>query len=166
MKLLEIAARNIAEFPAGFQRLSQRSDGLIVAAAGYGYTRDVAIFDIAEDRDTAVVTRAQWEAERARIAANQQATKEAREIAKGEGKRFDSVEDMVEELTAIACGKRSKEDQELWDKAAIAATQAFITAHITHHGHGDNIWRMEDLVSCSADYADAFMAERAKRMKG
>lgn len=179
-KLVEIAAREIVGFPAGFQRLSQRSDGLIVAAAGYGYTREVAIFDIAEDRETAVVTRAQWEAERARIAmqgisefaqeqenaerasiaANQQSTAEAREIA-----RSGAMTSEEQELAEIACGKRSREDQALWDKVARDVVKAFLTAHITHYGH-DNVWGREDLIGQAFDYADAFMAERAKRMKG
>ena len=103
------------------------------------------------------VTRAQWEAERARIAME--------EFTELDQKLGLVDEAHIADLTAIACGKRSKEDQELWDKVAVASTQAFITAHITHFGH-ENAWQDNELVSCAADYADAFMAERAKRMKG
>lgn len=65
----------------------------------------------------------------------------------------------------LVLSKPSSCEQELWDKVAIESTQAFIAGHVSHYGH-ENAWVPSDLVSCAADIADAFMAERAKRMKG
>lgn len=67
------------------------------------------------------------------------------------------------ELAAIACGKRSAEDQALWDKVAIAAIQAMASSQ----GANDDRKQWMGYISEDAcDIADAFMAERAKRMKG
>lgn len=60
-----------------------------------------------------------------------------------------------QELADIACGKRSKEDQALWDKVA---KELFTT--------WTNTKSKGAFASVAFECADAFMAERAKRMKG
>lgn len=105
------------------------------------------------------VNSAQWEAERTRIAINQQATQEAREIA-----RTGAMTNEEQELADIACGKRSKEDQELWDKVAIAAAPIFYQECMIDFRHGSGFLYKETMEDVG-DFADAFMAEREKRMK-
>lgn len=61
----------------------------------------------------------------------------------------ETVKEMRETTNAYA-------DQALWDKVAIACY-----AQIAHKGIG-----IQHAAAKSFDYADAFMAERAKRLKG
>lgn len=148
MKLVEILARELKEWPEG-ARCARQSDETRKIYF-YGAKEDKHDFDFhvfAEDAGQNVtVTRTQWEEERARVLAESQPERDA-DVA-----------------NVVDAGKsRNKEDQALWDKVAIASTQAFITAHVTHFGH-ENVWESKELVSCAADYADAFMAERAKRL--
>lgn len=133
MKLVEILARNIAYWPERIHAMEQCAMGEIIEAGNN--SRVFCVTDKADYPD--IVTRTQWQAERDRMKAmgTQQATA--------------STEPTYE--------------QQLWDRVAVAATQAFITGHITHFGH-ENVWQDKELVSCASDYADAFMAERAKRV--
>lgn len=148
MKLVEILAREWKGWPVqGHLPVSQGVTGRLYVSDVFTESGKTLRLDeeveVAEDMATAEVTRAQWEAERSRIAAEEAPTW-----------HFGTAEpepDMYE--------------QELWDKVAVSVTQAFITGHITQYGHG-NAWQDTELVSCAADYADAFMAERAKRLKG
>ena len=151
-KLVEILARELKEWPEPFDAFMQGPEGQIYLGDGMTLT-----LELADDWLTDVVTRAQWEAERARIATNQQATAEAREIA-----RTGAMTAEEQELADIACGKRSREDQELWDKVAIAAVNGEMACQ------SNAVKRLDagDLVRYSMTVADAFMAERAKRMKG
>lgn len=81
--------------------------------------------------------------------------------------RAGSMTSEEQELAAIACGKRSKEDQALWDKVAIAAMQSLMPIYWDTIGDYNSAEEMKVCHMESAfDYADAFMAERAKRMKG
>lgn len=149
-KLVEILARELKEWPEGAESIWQADDGAVLADT-------VALFAASEISDVDdYVTRAQWEAERARIAANQQATAEAREIA-----RTGAMTAEEQELADIACGKRSREDQELWDKVAIGAIRAYMAQP---KAIGDVV--VEEFVGWGVEVADAFMAERAKRIKG
>lgn len=133
MKLVEILARNIAYWPERIHAMEQCAMGEIIEAGNN--SRVFCVTDKADYPD--IVTRPQWQAERDRMKAMD--TKQA----------TASTEPTYE--------------QQLWDRVAVAATQAFITGHITHFGH-ENVWQDKELVSCASDYADAFMAERAKRV--
>lgn len=153
MKLVEILARELEVWPVEYRYFVQDHDGECKHGfAGtpvfneYGiWLRDESSMnevgfrsaEIACDFSDAIVTLPQWQAERDRMKA-------------------------METQQATASTEPTYE-QQLWDRAAVAATQAFITAHITHFGH-ENVWQDKELVSCAADYADAFMAERAKRV--
>lgn len=165
-KLAEILARELKEWPEGLYCIVQEWDKELYKAndetyfgggaawyRGDGYFQPRLIApELAEDWRAAKVTRAQWEAERARIAANQQATTEAQEIP-----HTGSMTNEEQGLAAIACGKRSKEDQVMWDKVAVACYAA---------GCGVSSDSQNDLARRAFIEADAFMVERAKRMKG
>ena len=72
-----------------------------------------------------------------------------------------------QELAAIACGKRSAEDQALWDRVAIASIPALIANPSEWSGDDDasgDIRSYEDAAKAAAFMAAAFMAERAKRL--
>lgn len=166
-KLVEIAARDVQAWDDLWLDIWQMRDGTLVVRDESRYYYVLFQSEIAEDyNELPVVTRAQWEAERARIAANQKATQEAREIAQGAGKRFESADEMIkdieQELADIACGKRSREDQALWDKVAMKAMLEYMGCE---PGHIGNV-TVEEFVGWGVEIADAFMAERAKRMKG
>ncbi len=156
MKLVEILARELKEWLDCWVSAVQDSDGTVwfnleddvgpIFDADRSWVSNPChseMFNVSSDFQTAIVTRAQWEAERARIAMDCISA-------------FSQEQDQAEQAV-------SQYEQELWDKVAIASTQAFITAHVTHFGH-ENVWESKELVSCAADYADAFMAERAKRL--
>lgn len=155
MKKAEIFARVIKVWPEGVDALDNFSDGSIMAKSPrdtsrvYGYMGKYSHEDFG-----AIVTRAQWEAERERILA---------ESIKLEEQDKEHIAD----LTAIACGKRSKEDQELWDKVATSALQGLMQIYWDSK---ELYSSADDLKKCHVDsafeYADAFVAERAKRMKG
>lgn len=163
MKLVEILAREWKNWPVdAWLPISQDAEGALFVSCRFtenGETRNLGIeVELSDDLEDDV-TRDQWVKERARIAANQQATQEARAIAQGAGERFDNVDEMIADLTAIACGKRSKEDQELWDKVASDSLQSYLNLC-------ELSGAIEKFAERSANIADAFMSERAKRMKG
>lgn len=142
-----------------------------------------------EELEENIITRAQWEAERARIALNndiratvvsdleglreiglatdddvkeakrlamnQQATAEAREIA-----RTGAMTSEEKDLTDIACGKRSKEDQALWDKVLLQQLDKMTKRESAHHGEFDAD------VAIAFERTEHIIAERAKRLKG
>lgn len=116
--------------------MSQNMNGLLKTSAGIGY----AFFELSEDYETAIVTRAQWEAERARISEDLQMAK------------HKAGADELERRYAQSFGAK---DQALWDKVAIAAISGLTS------------WKdgPESLAEDAFDIADAFMAERAKRIK-
>lgn len=162
-KLVEIAVRDVQTWDDRWIDLQQVRDGTLVVRDKnhYGYVLFPA--EIAEDYDESpVATRPQWEAERARVAANQQATSEALEIA-----RTGAMATEEQELADIACGNRSREDQALWDKVAVAlapAVYAECCKGMDATGYPEN-WR-EGVAKDWVVTVDAFMEERAKRMKG
>lgn len=147
-KLVTILAEELTEWPeGGVDSIGQAFDGTLHFDGAHGqFIRHSTLqYTICEDLISDMVNRAEWKAERDRMQLESQQERDA--------------------YAAYGVAARSAEDQALWDKVAIASTQAFITAHVTHFGH-ENVWESTELVSCAADYADAFMAERAKRMKG
>lgn len=139
MKLVEILARDLNEWP-GDLVLVQGCSGLVYEAGGQGVS--VAYFNTASDWRLAEVTRAQWEAERARIAAMEGISAFSQEQANAEAERE----------------KRSQYEQELWDRAALGAQVMIFEAA------GSNM-PLVDIASHVALWADTFMAERAKRLK-
>src|SRR5690554_4541370 len=68
MKLVEILARELAEWPEGFEEIQQRGVDLYFYEACGAYTLGISDFSIATDHATAIVTREMWEAERAKLA--------------------------------------------------------------------------------------------------
>ena len=116
MKLVEILARDLVEWPERVKALDQIAMGEIIEAGNCA-----KVFCVTEKADFPdIVTRTQWQAERDRMKAmgTQQATAS----------------------TEPTC------EQQLWDRAAIA----FISAGSSEVG--------------ACVYADAFMADRAKRV--
>jgi hypothetical protein len=108
-KLKTLLAQKLPEWPEGVLYIDQTCTGALFGAydrVGIHYKKIEVSLGLAHDWTDALVTRAQWQAERDRIAANQQATKEAREIASGKGLIFGSVDEMCAELEALATGQK------------------------------------------------------------
>lgn len=155
MKLVEILAREWFEWPINHDGpLAQNAHGGIYIPGSFrvdGFDAGLCMsVKQADDWRIAIVTRAQWEAERARIA----------------GLDALAKEHTGEAITSVLCSAPGYE-QELWDKVAVSAMQSLTSSY----------WESQDafedakaLVKCqcegACEYADAFMAERAKRMKG
>lgn len=145
MKLVEILARELKEWPEDCIGFEQAIDGDICAdrdATKKNYRHLAVSMTLAEDWISSYVTRAQWEAERARIAAMDGISEFSQEQANAEAEHEH----------------RTQYEQELWDKVALDA-QAMIF---------DAAGQEEPLVDIARRvglWADAFMAERAKRLK-
>lgn len=88
--------------------------------------------DVADDRAESIVTRAEWEAERALLASEQ----------------------------AQPVGDAEAFDQALWDRVAVAA----VNGEMSCQSNATKRLDAGDLVRYSFAVADAFMAERAKRI--
>jgi hypothetical protein len=67
----------------------------------------------------------------------------------------------------VALNSKPDADQDLWDDVAIAALNGCLSYSHCNEAWGDyhNNGSNESLMMHCADYADAFMAERANRMK-
>lgn len=94
------------------------------------------------------VTRAQWEAERARIAAMEGISAFSQEQANAEAERE----------------KRAQYEQELWDRVAVAAIQGVVASE-AFHNHGNFQGNPDNAAFFGAEVADAFMKERSMRAK-
>lgn len=86
MKLVEILARELEEWPADCRRITQRANNELVGSSGFGYSRTLTNLPYlpvvtASDRVTALVTRHQWKSARAAYLASIQPERDA-EIAK------------------------------------------------------------------------------------
>ena len=147
MKLVEILARDVKEWLDCWVSAVQDSDGTVwfnlVDNVGPIFDADRSwvsnpchseMFNVSSDFQTAIVTRAQWETERARIAMDCISA-------------FSQEQDQAEQAV-------SQYEQELWDKVAIQAI-----------GRLGNITSLSEAADAVASLADAFMAERAKRLK-
>lgn len=145
-KLVTILAEEFPEWPEGVEELHQWSDGEVTGAgfsAGYK--------TIAPDWCHSKVTRAQWEAERARILLESQPERDA------------DVANVVDGVAA-----RSAEDQALWDQVALKCYIGIIFGEKDHYIGDDERTIAEsdkEIAQAACEYAGAFMAERAKRMK-
>lgn len=127
--LKRILARGLTEWPSGTEDIAQGTSGKL-----YDQSGDVVGFisEIAADRNFSLVTRAEWEAERALLALDQ----------------------------AQPLGDSEEFDQALWDKVAISfigGSAADQRATWTEKG-------TKEIVEQASSVADAFMAERAKRI--
>ena len=147
MKLVEILARDVKEWLDCWVSAVQDSDGTVwfnlVDNVGPIFDADRSwvsnpchseMFNVSSDFQTAIVTRAQWETERARMAMDCVSA-------------FSQEQDQAEQAV-------SQYEQELWDKVAIQAI-----------GRLGNITSLSEAADAVASLADAFMAERAKRLK-
>ncbi|WP_159918027.1 hypothetical protein [Pantoea sp. 18069] len=63
-KLVEILARDWPLWKGG-QRVYQDTDGRLIASDGYCFRTDLGVAETASDRETAVITKPKWAAERA-----------------------------------------------------------------------------------------------------
>lgn len=162
-KLVEILARELKEWPRGCVSLTQSAfDREVIEDNDAG--SPIGFFASERHDESGLyptVTRAQWEAERARIAANQQATAEAREIAKGREFEWCNPDEELRCKLEEYDKQQAKEDQALWDRVAIGAMHAYMAQP---EAIGDVV--VEEFVGWGVEVADAFMAARAKRMKG
>lgn len=135
MKLVEILARELEVWPEEWERLEQSNvDGEIYAFCEDGFFIETRIFLTQSENPSKEVTRPQWQAERDRM------------------KAMDTQQ-------ATASTEPTYE-QQLWDKVA---SEIFIRAC----DESIATYKQEevDYVSVrAAGYADAFMAERAKRV--
>lgn len=159
-KLVTILAEELPEWPddasvivqegdkeiyTGIERLSYDGDSSWRGLGGYFHPQ-IQLSELATDWKTSQVTHAQWEAERARILLESQQERDA---------------DVAKVVDCVAA--RSDEDQALWDKVAIAAMNGLLSVGATYGG----LTTSRDKLALDAfAHADAFMAERAKRMKG
>ena len=154
MKLVEILARELKEWLDCWVSAVQDSDGTVwfnlVDNVGPIFDADRSwvsnpchseMFNVSSDFQTAIVTRAQWETERARIAMDCISA-------------FSQEQDQAEQAV-------SQYEQELWDKVA---ERVFSTAFVDGlTGWGEEGFK--DVAGRAMTAADAFMAERAKRLK-
>lgn len=152
MKLVEILARELTEWPEGTNFIFQDYDGEV-----WGDAEDDSLYTssniceehrkIGDDFPTSLknkycslVTRAQWEAERARMAMDCVSA-------------FSQEQDQAEQAV-------SQYDQELWDKVASGLFCGYVSAH-----KESCYFKEEHATKHAFEFADAFMAERAKRLK-
>lgn len=63
--LLQLVARHLDNWPAGYGRVIQDEDGTVWACDGLGSRALFIMTEIAADRATAVVTEPKWKAQRA-----------------------------------------------------------------------------------------------------
>lgn len=149
MKLVEILARELKEWLDCWVSAVQDSDGTVwfnlVDNVGPIFDADRSwvsnpchseMFNVSSDFQTAIVTRAQWEAERARMAMDCISA-------------FSQEQDQAEQAV-------SQYEQELWDRVAASSLSGVIAAYTD-----DDV--KNNIAHCF-EYADAFMAERAKRL--
>ena len=142
--LKRILARELKEWPAVAQDypLTQAYDGSLFVSSADFPEGDAAIrtgirLEIADDiaSDGGTVTRADWEAERALLASEQ----------------------------AQPLGDSEEFDQALWDKVAIAAIGGLTASDIFYNSSMFQ-YRPDNAAEFASGIADAFMAERAKRI--
>jgi hypothetical protein len=155
MKLVEILARDVKEWLDCWVSAVQDSDGTVwfnlednvgpIFDADRSWVSNPChseMFNVSSDFQTAIVTRAQWEAERARMAMDCVSA-------------FSQEQDQAEQAV-------SQYDQELWDKVASKTLEQLISIELG--SPTETPFDLHALVACRI--ADAFMAERAKRLKG
>lgn len=156
MKLVEILARELEVWPEGAQELGQWPAGEIcirAASTGQPCTKVYESINIADDVD-AWCTRPQWQAERDRMKAMGTFDKQALhdELRSRQGKRMP-MPDCVEP-------EEPTYEQQLWDRAYADAWRHGFSVL----GSDCSTEYFQSMTQASARMADAFMAERAKRV--
>lgn len=154
-KLVTILAEELPEWPDGAKEIGQWPLGEIVVKSMIRCKTLFIATQMADDQDSCYVTRAQWEAERARI------------LLESQPERDPVIKEIVEN---VSVGYRMEEafytdGESLWDKVAIAAIGGVVASRGFHEFPSFQ-GVPESAAIFGADVADAFMAERAKRMKG
>lgn len=155
-KLVTILAEELPEWPEGAKEIGQWPLGEIVVKSMIRCKTLFIATQMADDQDSCYVTRAQWEAERARILLESRPERDPviKEVTSSVSVGYTLERDFESEEV-------NRYEQELWDKVAISAYQAFLT------NSGTESYAILEAKSRGAcDAASAFMAERAKRMKG
>lgn len=151
-KLVNIGARHIKKWPINAEYFRQDPDGEICFMGNGSIGNYLFPNEMADDNThdgcigTLHITRAQWVIERVKILLDKQPERDP-EISKA----------------VDAISGKTKEDQELWDKVAIAAIPIFYQEYMTDHRNGSS-FLYKDMMEDVAECADAFMAERAKRL--
>ena len=145
MKLVEILARELEVWPDGITELTQWGAAELHDGSGLG--ADIVVSELADDWVESYVNRPQWEAERDRIS-KMKSLIEARDNP-------PSIEPTYE--------------QKLWDRVAQSTLASMLGAiggadFFVDDAGSHKAVSSSDFASCAADYADAFMAERAKRI--
>ena len=153
MKLVEILARELDVWPvkAGYPLMQAYSGRLFVSSTdlpeGSSSIGTEIYIGLADDMDSAIVTRKQWQAERQRIA-------------------MEGISQLSQEHENMTMSNDAAKqyEHELWDKAAINAINGLLASEAFHTY---STFQSNPLCAAEfgADVADAFMAERAKRMK-
>lgn len=155
MKLVEILARNINWVPVGpdktssFMALSQRENGDIYNSKSIApflgeKAKALKNFELADDWRYAEVTFDQWEAERARI--------EVMEVVRASSHQANAVDES---------DNQAQHEQELWEKVVIAWIGGAASDPTTRNWKNN----AKEFIGTAACVADAFMAERDKRMQ-
>lgn len=153
-KLVDLLAKYLVEWPKHCESIVQDDDkeckqcGCLYAyleEGGVVWIRDTPLGcnfyldELASDWDTAKVTYKQWLAARDRLHA-------------------ETLKEMRETTNADT-------DQSLWDKVAVAAIGG-VTASDAFHNDANFQGDPSVAAAFAVQIADAFMAERAKRLKG
>lgn len=173
MNLLQLSAMDVTAWPDGAECLiqSERTGRIMFDADhGYGIEHDFEATEIADDAHDATITRAQWEAERARIAAMEGASAFSQEQEISEARREKIAKEwwdkqmqyqplMVIDIPLLV---PKNYEQELWDEVA----QGWIQGASSDTECSWSKAAVQGHVELAYDVADAFMAERAKRLKG
>lgn len=152
--LLEILATELKEWPEGANFAVQSSVRNTVYFEFDGFDTDKYDFsasDKAENHLAAKVTRSEWEAERARIAnsiapiADASKTSQSNEQKTQQHQGHDAI----------------SYEQRFWDDTVIAWTKGAASDPTTRS------WQVKanEYAATAAAFADALMAERAKRLK-
>lgn len=140
MKLVEILARELGEWPHACKSISQAEDGFLWKKMWFDLNEWMGSGALSSDFQTAVVTQSQWQAERDRMKAMEEISKFSQEQ--------DQLQHSVEPTY----------EQQLWDRVALDVHTLIFEAV------GSKV-PVADIADAVAQYADAFMAERAKRVK-
>lgn len=107
------------------------------------------VLEKSEDNDTAKVTRAEWQSERQRIALEG--------ISQFSQEQDNAIERQLRDESA------KQYERELWDNVAVNTLSGMLASW---PNDSEPIEFKTRNISDAMDYADAFMVERAKRMKG
>lgn len=171
MKLVEILARELKEWPPETEVLGQGGDGTLHLSArdapNKRWTKES--YTMADDWSSEDVTRGEWAAERARIAmegvsafSQEQANAEAEREKIAKDWWRDQMRNQPIVPLEIASVSTESYEQELWDKVTVASMSGLIASD-AFHGY---LYQQNPVQAAifGADCADAFMTERAKRL--